>query len=462
MRPRPATCRSCELAPLAWAYAGRTERTLQEMQSAAPDTASASKFPSEFRYWDKIDAPALRVLRALSRALFGFDPAPEAHKVEEFAASYYDADPLAEDFVREVVEVRGYGPARSMLDQALSEGVKSVQDAPPALLSLFADLEQDPSWVDWETIELGAKVFRRYGSAVFKFAGAITLQAYFENSVAKALILAGGYEGETTRKRFMATASFWIDVSEPGALAPGQVGRNSAMRVRIMHVFVRRKLQEHPDWNLEAWGVPISQGDSVLTLMGGSVAPGLVMQAMGYRPSRREIAAMLMFWRYVGHMMGVRPRWYPESIGEALQLLFVSVVKGAKNAGDDGVRLCQSYVAAFAPKESDAGGAVDRLREQIEYRKHLGYTRFFLPPRSYRANHLPSAGIWRFHPLAQFPFIFAAETLRRNIPGLDFVADAVARRQRKRWFARTRGGHSATFVPPDELAGRLRSQTGSH
>ncbi len=429
-------------------------RTLSAMHSAATEADSASKCPSEFRYWEKIDAPPLRVLRTLSRAIFGFDPAPNPHKVQEFAASYYDADPLAEDFVRDVVEPLGYSAARVMLDQALRSGVKSVKDAPPSLLRLFEDLEDDPSWVDWPTIEMGAKVFRRYGSAVFKFAGAITLQAYFENSVAKAMILAGGYEGDTTRKRFVETASFWIDVSEPGALAPGQAGRTCAMRVRIMHVFVRRRLQEHPEWDLEAWGVPISQGDAVLTLMGGSVAPGLAMQAMGYRPSRKEIEAMLMFWRYVGHMMGVRPRWYPESIAEALQLLFVSAVKGANKAGSDGKRLCQSYTEAFAPADQEQVGTVERLRNHIEYRKHLGYTRFFLPPGSYRANDLPSAGLWRFHPLAQFPFVFAAETLRRNIPGLDRVADTLARRQRKRWFNRTRGGEKASFVPPEHLPQR--------
>jgi hypothetical protein len=424
------------------------------MASASSIADQKPKVPSEFRYWENIDKPRLRALRGVSRSLFGFDPAPRADKVDEFAASYYDADPLAEDFVREVVEVQGYKKARAMLDQALASGVASVSDAPPSLLRLFEDLEEDPNWVDWDAIELGAKVFRRYGSAVFKFAGAITLQAYFENSVAKALILSGGYDGDSTRNRFMETASFWIDVSEPGALSPGKPGRTCAMRVRIMHVFVRRRLQEHPEWDSEAWGVPISQGDAVLTLMGGSVAPGLFMQAMGYRPSVREIEGMLMFWRYVGHTMGVRPRWYPESVKEALQLLFVSAVKGANKAGNDGKRLCQSYTGAFAP--SPAGTArrskLQRLRASFDYRVHLGYTRFFLPPSSYRANDLPAAGVWRFHPLAQFPFVFAAETLRRNIPGLDRVADRVARRQRKRWFDRTREGHKASFVPPKNLS----------
>ena len=160
-------------------------------------------------------------------------------------------------------------------------------------------------------VEHGARVFRRYGTAMFRFAGAVTLEAYSESSVAKPLILTGAYAGGSTRHRFLETAAFWIAVSEPGGLAPGAPGRASALRVRIMHVFVRKRLLAHPEWNVDAWGVPISQGDALLTLMGGSFAPGIAMQAMGYRPSVRDIEAMMHFWRYVGHLMGVRPRWYP-------------------------------------------------------------------------------------------------------------------------------------------------------
>jgi len=75
----------------------------------------------------------------------------------------------------------------------------------------------------------------------------------------------------------------------------------------MMHVFVRQRLLAHPEWDLDAWGVPISQADALLTLLGGSVAPGLALRAMGYRPSAEDIEDAMLFWRYVGHLMGVRP-----------------------------------------------------------------------------------------------------------------------------------------------------------
>ena len=412
--------------------------------------SEANVCPGEFQYWANVDKPWARALRATSRAVLGFDPAPPEDVVRMFASSYYDADPLAEAFVEEVYVGQGAKVGRAMLDQALAHGIKSVENAPPSLVRLFEDIERDPSWLEPALLERGARVFRRYGTAVFRFAGAITLEGYSESSVAKPLALTGGYAGSSTRRRFLETAAFWIAVSEPGGLAPFAAGRASALRVRVMHVFVRKRLLAHAEWKLEKWGVPISQGDSLLTLMGGSFVPGIAMQAMGYRPSVRDIEAMMHFWRYVGHLMGVRPRFYPVSLKEAAQLTFVTMVKASRTSGEDGRQLCRSYVDAFAP---DPGAPLaQRMRQMLEHRVHLGYTRFFLPPWTYRKNELPAAGLWALHPLLQFPFIFAAETLRRTFPALDEVADRAARRSRDRWFSRHMGARRAEYQTPETLA----------
>lgn len=426
------------------------ERTSPVSLTLQTQTSDAPKQPGEFHYWENIEKPVVRAIRRLVEPILRFELAPSDENVREFAASYFDADPLAEAFVRDVVEPQGYARARELLDAALAEGAHSVPSAPQALTNLFADLDVDPEWVDWEQVELGAKAFRRYGSAVFRFAGAVTLQSYAENSVAKALILAGGYEGTTTRNRFVETASFWIDVSEPNALRLAGVGRNAAMRVRIMHVFVRRRLLEHEEWDHDAWGAPISQADATLTLMGGSAVPGLVMQALGYRPSKSDILAMMHFWRYVGHIMGVRPSWYPESIEEAVQLLFVNFVKGARNSGEDGRRLCQSFAEAFEPAKGLPFGK--RLAETLRHQLHVGFTQFFSPQLFVGAQSMKGVGLLSLYPLLGFPVVFAAETLRRASPRLDLVADRVARYERKRWFDRQRAGRSATYKPATKLS----------
>jgi hypothetical protein len=405
--------------------------------------------PTEFRYWERKDEPAARALRAVGRALLGFDPAPPDDVAEVFASMYWDADPLAEAFADDVWSTRGAVAGRAMLDEALAKGARAVAGAPASLVELFADLETPPAWLDRAAVERGARAFRRWGPDVFRFAGAITLQGYAESSVAKPLALSGGYVGDAARRRFLETASFWIAVSDPGGLEPGAPGRAAALRVRMMHVVVRKRLLAHPEWNLEAWGVPISQADATLTLMGGSFIPGVLMHAMGYRTSAREIEDLMHFWRWVGHLMGVRPRWYPSSLREATQLVFLTLFKGAELSGDDGVRLCQSYATAFAPRE--AGGALDALRARVEDGLHRGFTRYFLPRSTIRRNALPSAGLWTLAPAAAFPLLLAVGSLRPYVPALDDVTDAVQRRRRERWLARHMGPHRAEFRPGERL-----------
>lgn len=401
------------------------------------------RIPTEFRYWEKIDTPGAERLRSVLCTMFGADPRLPDETVRTWAESYYEADPVAEAFIDEVMIPRGQAEGRRMLDRALEAGVDTVPDAPASLRRLFEEQERAPSWVDPAAVALGARVFRRFGTHMYSFAGAITLEGYRESSVAKPLAFTGAYTGESANRRFLETASFWVDVSEPNALAPGGKGRATALRVRLMHVFVRRRLLAHPAWDLDAWGVPISQGDALLTLMGGSFVPGYGLRALGYRTSREEIEAMMLFWRWVGHLMGVQPRWYPRDVDEALGLMFTSMVKGAATSGDDGKHLARSYLESYGPRPGD--GARERLVKRWERGLQLGYASWFIPPRTYAHFGLPSPGLWRLHPLLQAPWHFARETVRRRVPALDDWVDARARREAKAWIAARLGERKAEY-----------------
>ncbi|MDF2698205.1 MAG: hypothetical protein K0S65_6588, partial [Labilithrix sp.] len=263
--------------------------------------------PTEFRYWENEDQGWVKLVRRAGR-LVGFDPAPTRDVIDAVAAMYEDGDPLADAFLDEMTSAKD---ARAMFHKAARDGIASVPDAPASLRALFADIETPPHWLDRDEVERGARVFRRYGASVFRFAGAITLAGYSESSVAKPLALTGGYVGGSARRRFLETASFWIEVSEPKGLERGAPGWVTTLHVRLGHAFVRRRLLGHPAWNRKAWGVPINQADALFTLMGGSIAPGLALRAMGFRTSGEDIRALLHFWRWVGHIVGVKPRWYP-------------------------------------------------------------------------------------------------------------------------------------------------------
>jgi hypothetical protein len=412
--------------------------------------ASTPTVPTEFRYWARVDDPRIQQVRRMMRRALRFDPQPDEALVESFGRAYYQADPVAEAFVDEVY-LGEIGPkaGRAMLDQALAHGVESVPDAPTSLIALFGEFETAPDWLDPGLVEQGARVFRRWGTSVFSFATTSTLEMYSESSIAKPLSYTGGYAGTRAHKRQLETVRFWIDVSEPGGLAPGARGRQTAMRVRIMHVFIRRKLLQRPEWDLDAWGVPISVGDATLTLMAGSVVPGLALWSIGYQTTISEIEATLHFWRYIGHLLGVQPDWYPRDFRESVQLMFAAFVKRAHTAGADGVELVESYLPAFEAKPGTPWRK--RIRDELNYRAQIGYTALWLPPATYARHDMPRRFPWVLHPIIQAPVIFAVETLRRTIPGVDDVVDRVQRRRREAWYRNEVGGRNAEFRPVEEF-----------
>jgi hypothetical protein len=411
--------------------------------TAQPDLAPGpDRYPSDFgTYWHNADTARVRRARRAFRAIFRFDPLPSVENLEKLAFGYYDGDPLADAFVDALEAAPSRSAVWKMFEQAVEHGVDAVPDAPGPLVELFADLDQEPDWIDHDLVERGAKTFRRYGPAVFSLAGAATLLGYTESSIAKPLSLTGAYTGDSALTRHMHTARFWIDISEPGGLRHGGRGRATAMRVRVMHAVVRRKVVVHREWDVSAWGVPICQSDALLTLIAGSLAPGFGLRLMGYRTSISEIEAMMHLWRYIGHLMGVRPRWYPADVKEAIQISAAFAIKRSFSAGADGVELVESYPAAFRPKPGTT--LRRRLRDEANYRAQLGYTRFFLPPGFYRRYDLPNPWPWALHPLLQAPLIFIVETLRRRSATVERLQDRYASWRRESWWRNEMHGDEA-------------------
>ncbi|MGV9661961.1 oxygenase MpaB family protein [Nocardia niigatensis] len=408
--------------------------------------------PTAFRYWQARQTPGVQRLERIVRALTGSTVFPTDAQASALCEDLFTGDPVAERFVAEVMHGDiGRQRGRAMLEQALTSGIDSVPDAPPAMRALFAEFEAVPDWVNPALVEQGAAIWRRWGTMLFSFAGAETLEMYTESAVAKPLSLAGGYAGDSALRRFLETCRFWMDVSQPGALlTPGAAGRATALKVRIMHVSVRARVADHPEWDTDRWGLPISQTYQLLTLLAGSLTPGLGLWALGYQTTPSEIRALLHFQRYMGHLLGVRVQWYPETIIDALRVLAMTIASRSYDAGTDGAELIESYPAAFAPRAGQRG--LTRLRAAYNFRINSVYSAMYMAPFTRRRYRMPPAFPWILIPIARFPLITVMELVRRSCPPFARVHEKVMLRHRENWYRAQMQGREAQF----DASGALR------
>lgn len=416
----------------------------------AGTTPAHGRCPTAFRYWEAREQPEWRRRRALFRRLTGRDLFPTDDQAQALCEDLFAGDPVAERFVEEVFfgEI-GHRRGRALLQQALEEGVDAIPDAPESMRELFREFETVPDWVDRDLVELGASVWRRWGTMLFSVAGVITLEIYTEGAVAMPLSLAGGYAGDNALRRFLETARFWMDVSAPGALfEKGGRGRATAMQVRVMHVSVRKRVAEHAEWDADAWGLPISQTYEQMTQIGGSTVPALSLWLLGYQTTPREMRALIHFNRYLGHLVGVQPRWAPTTILETLQTVMMATAARSYDSGRSGKELIESFPAAFAPRTGQRGLA--RLRAAYNHRIYSAYCALWMAPSTRKHYDMPSAFPWLLIPLARWPLVTATELLRR-VPGLKQLHLELMDRHRESWWEAQMEGRRAEFDASSSL-----------
>lgn len=312
--------------------------------------------PTAFRYPDV--GPRRARLRSAIRRLTGVDPFPSDGVARAFIDGLTEGDPVAERFVAQTYHGEmGARRARDLVERAQRDGIDSVRDAPESMRALFEEFEKLPDWVQPDLVEQGAAVWRRWAYALGALGNAGTTDTYTEGWLAVPLSLSGGYAGRRALHRYLETSRWWIEVCRPGAiLTPGSPGRSISLHVRIMHVSVRERVRQHPEWDEQRWGLPISQSAMLLTLLGGSVAPALGLFLLGHVTSPAEMRAVLHFNRYCGHLVGVRCEGYfPETLADAWRILLMADSARSHDSGSDGAELVESFVPAFAPPRRTAG-----------------------------------------------------------------------------------------------------------
>ena len=114
----------------------------------------------------------------------------------------------------------------------------------------------------------------------------------------------------------------------------GGAGHTSSVRVRLLHAAVRRRIlklvAQHPDYyNVEQWGVPINDLDSIATISAFSASLiWISLPRQGLWLREHEINDYTALWRLVAHYLGTPTRSFetPRRAKAVLESLLYSEI----------------------------------------------------------------------------------------------------------------------------------------
>jgi hypothetical protein len=260
-------------------------------------------------------------------------------------------DPLADSLVRVFQGLPG-GVGWALFERALAAGADAVPEAPPELHALLAQASARPPWFDLDLVDAGAMSFWRVGLPALApslIYGSLAF-GYQYGDLSRPLAATGRLERMASR-RLGETARWTLAVTTPGAMAPGGEGWRSSLRVRMVHALVRAHLLGSSEWDLAAWGVPISATGMMATAIGGfNIVPHRALSDIGARATAADHEARTALWRWVGYVMGVPSELLPANWGEA-QRSIEALESIDHGPNDDGPALMRALTHSGLPLE---------------------------------------------------------------------------------------------------------------
>lgn len=182
-----------------------------------------------------------------------------------------------------------------------------------------------PEWVDFDLMELGIRMYRRYSvlQGLVLMCSSL-VEGYAHNKPAQVLVATGRLQKDVSR-RIYETGQMLHNMVGPEGLRPGGVGHRTLMEVRLLHSAVRQFLKRSPGkFDVSKHDLPINQEDMAGTILEFDFMVVRGLKRMGVNINREQHEAMHYLWRYAGYVLGVREELLTSTLEEqevlALQL----------------------------------------------------------------------------------------------------------------------------------------------
>ena len=221
-------------------------------------------------------------------------------------------DPVADGVVAGVLADASYEEAeRTLVTLLLS--LRNLDDH-PEVTNWIGGSATTPPWVQGTLVAEGQGLFAEWSldivtslfcaSLPFAYAAAQGVQVLERTSQLA--------DPRTIARRIAETGQMLLDVSEPGALAPGRRGYQTVRTVRLLHAVIRARLtltppslDPSPTWDHQALGVPVNQEDLLGTLLSFTTVVFRAFAQMGIPLEAHAQESYLQLWAAIGTLLGI-------------------------------------------------------------------------------------------------------------------------------------------------------------
>ena len=206
---------------------------------------------------------------------------------EKYIAHTTVGDPVADDMIEDLAPL---GPAK--LSEVIETGMEA-QDAaelsnlPASARAFFESCEAVPDWVDLAAFTPGTRMFYRNSKLVLGAMVGGTLVEGFSTNIAKSFFITGRLRDQGVR-RLKQNNRHMVEIFLPYGLDRQGDGWKLSVRVRIVHAMVRRLLYRSDDWDVEAWGTPISAAHVGFAITAFSATASQASEEPGSEVQRRR------------------------------------------------------------------------------------------------------------------------------------------------------------------------------
>lgn len=256
-------------------------------------------------------------MRIPSAYQLGYDKALAINPA--IAANYIEhtfvGDPLADAAIDSLAR---FGPVEMsrFIQAGMEQDATSWADVPHALRTFFEQIEKPPPWFHpvGKRVYDGCRAFHNDSDLfLLAFLGDVIVRG-FATLISKPFFLTGRIWDHGVR-RLQRNILHLIEIMIPGGLGRQGDGWKLSVRIRLVHAQIRRLLNLSGEWDVAAYGMPLSAAHIALAAAGFSAQLLAAAIRLGARPDYDERDGFMHIWRYTALLLGV-----PEAIrfhGEA-------------------------------------------------------------------------------------------------------------------------------------------------